>query len=341
MGVAERAQRPPGAAVAQQGYFFEDPIRFLCIVSAVLLMFLPAVPFWLIFLAVGVSQFNSIVMVARVFSRGRIQGPPGGAHGRYWTVQHLGTESFTLSACTLLGGLLLLRLFGPPEPAMALGALTIALALVPDIRVCRWMMPRDPFRANRALERGPFLRDPVKLGAILSAFILCMLDPDSVVYVLLSMLLLQSNALLVLIDKYAACVEWRREGHRVPLTRDSWRVVLSVLPLGVLPLRALAGEEAGWYGAGAVAGLIVLPDLARLAYLLYLAAFARSVIVARRSRRRLALGAARAKVTVLGFLFAVPLVLRLAWGSVRTAACVAVVGRRPAPVIWNSVARNS
>lgn len=335
-----------------QGYFYEDPIRFFTIVVAVLLMTVPAVPIWLVMAAVAVSQFNGLAMIVRVFRRGRIVHPPGGARGRTWVVQHLGAESSTLSSCTLLGGLLLLRLFGPPEPVVALGTLTIALALLPDIRVCKWVMPDDPFRANLRLERGTFLRDPVKLGAILSAFVLCMLDPDSVVFVLLSMALLQFNALVMMVDKYAAFVDWtgaeRRGAARwiAPLTRDAWRVLLSILPLAILPLRAFAGDDAGWAGAGALLGFIVLPDLLRLLGLLFRLAFAETSAEVHRARRRLGVDFARAKVTVLGAFLAVPALLGLGWKAVRTALTFLILGRKPgtapAPVpvrAWSSAVR--
>jgi len=269
-------------------YFFEDPIRLLTIACALFLMFAPVVPVWLLVMTVAVSQFNGLGMAARMLARGGSRG--GEELRRTWLVQHLGTESFALSSCTLLGGLLLLRVFGRPEPVLALGALTIAVAMVPDIRVCRWTLPRDVRRADRLLREGSFLRDPVKLGTILSAAVFCVLDPQSVGFVLVSLALLQFNSFMVLVDKYAGAVRWRAGGGFSPLTRDAWRVLFSILPLAILPARALGGDRAGLAAGALIVGLVILPDVLRLLALVGYAVGMGSALAGRRARRAIAGG---------------------------------------------------
>ena len=312
-----RTSRPPS-------YFFADPIRLLCIVCTLFLMFLSTVPAWLVILTVAVSQFNGLVMLARLLARPR---HPTGPRGRKWRVQYLGTESFTLSACTLLGGLLFMRIFGPVEPTFALGALTLAVVLLPDVRLCRSVVPRNPFRANQILQDGSFVRDPVKLGAILSAVIICLLDPDSLVFVLASMLLLQFNSLMILIDKHAGLVSWWKRGRGISITRDAWRVLIAVLPFGLLPIRMLFGDTAGWWAAGAITAVVVLPDLAGFLRLVFLAFLAESTEVSKGARKRLA----EVLLEVVGIIAALPGLLGIAVGGVWNACSGVLLGRKTRP----------
>ena len=261
-------------------------------------------------------------------------------------MQYLGTESFTLSACTLLGGLLFMRIFGPVEPTFALGALTLAVVLLPDVRLCRSVVPRNPFRANKILQDGSFVRDPVKLGAILSAVVICLLDPDSLVFVLASMLLLQFNSLMILIDKHAGLVSWwpasalrasarsrrslgegGKRGWGMPITRDAWRVLIAVLPFGLLPIRMLCGDTAGWWAAGAITAVVVLPDLAGFLRLVFLAFLAESTEGSKGARKRLA----AVPLEVVGIFAALPGLLGLAVGGVWNACSGVLLGRKTRP----------
>lgn len=298
----------------------EDPIRMGCIVCAVLLTFFSAdPPPLLVLFTIAVSQFNGVAMLLRVFRRGKGFFPPPGSRGRTWTVRHLGSESLTLTACTLLGGLLLLRLFGPPEPVKALGMLTIAMALMPDIRLCRVILPSERGRANRLLQTGSFLHDPVKLATILTCVVFCLLDTDSLMFVVVSMVLLQFNAMMILLEKYSSYVRWRRSerGWREPLTRDAWRLVLSLLPVLIVPLRAFAGTDAGTAAATVIVGLILVPDLIRLAVLLGRSLFMGTTQVARRARRRLWEGVCNVGRLVRGVALALPFLAADAVRAVR------------------------
>lgn len=243
--------------VSPPAYIYVDPVRLLCVGCALGLMLMAKVPDWLVALTIGASQFQGIAMLVR--GLGFTAATQRTALGQCRTVQYLGMESFTLSSCTLLGGLLLMRLFGSSESVLALGLLTIAVAMVPDIHVCRWSLPGDPLRASRALDEGTFLRDPVKLGALLSAAIFWMLDSASGLFVFLSMVVLQFNAIAVMLDKYLTPALKSADGSRA-----TWRVALSLLPLGLVPLNVFVGRDACDYAAAALAALIVVPDVPRL-----------------------------------------------------------------------------
>lgn len=265
-----QSMREPDALVARPPYFFQDPIRGSAVLCTVLLMAVKSVPFPLLVFAVGLSQVNSLAMILDIAGRGWTNR--WGRRARASVLAHtLALDWTNTSVCTLTGAMLLLKLFGPPSLVIVIGCLALAIALLPDVRVSRMMLPADMRQASRLLETGWFFRDPIKLGALCAMTIVCLLDRTSLAYVLISMGLLQLNAILLLVDKYIGEVEveprhqWiRSQTLRIAFARDGQRLMLMLLPIGLMPLRLLAGDEAARWACGAIAAIIVLPDVLRL-----------------------------------------------------------------------------
>jgi hypothetical protein len=166
----------------------------------------------------------------------------------------------TLAASTLIGALLLARLFGGAPGPVAL--LAVGVCFLPDMRLCRLLLAGDPAAASRQLAAGWSFRDPVAWGAALTAAAVLALDPGSLAWVVLSLGLFQLNALLVLFDKYLPEIE--APGWKGLLTdRDARRFAYSLWAVGLAPLRMALGDRAAFWG-GAILGLaIVVPDLVR------------------------------------------------------------------------------
>jgi hypothetical protein len=248
-------------------YIIEDPARFGCLCAAAALLFVQDVPFWMTMAVVGVTQLGPILMAARALDQGwsRRWGPK--VHSSVFA-SNLAMDFTNLSACTVTGALLLARHFNSVEVIKPLAILTVAICFLPDIRLCRWLLSGDPVEASRQLRHGPVLRDPVMLGALLATAVACALDRLSLQYFLLSLLFLQFNGMLVLVDKYLPEIESRyRAGWKaLLLERESRRLWLTLAPLALLPLRLVLGDAVAWWCAGGIATLIVLPDLYRLSH---------------------------------------------------------------------------
>jgi hypothetical protein len=271
--------RNPGAPVVRipqplkplkSPYFWQDPIRISAMVCAGLLMYLDEIPWTLGLFAIGISQTNAIAMIIDIMGRG--WSLKWGARTRSSVFTScLALDWVNVSVCTLVGAMLLMRLFGPPALVVAVGWLTLAIALVPDIRVCRLMLPEDARRANQILSEGYFFRDPVKLGALAAMTVVCVLDRTSLAFVFVSMVMLQLNSLLIMVDKYLSEIEITRREARVPFravrllaNRDGQRLLLVLLPLAFVPLRLGTPDQACRYVAAAVAALIIVPDVCRM-----------------------------------------------------------------------------
>jgi hypothetical protein len=247
-------------------YIIEDPARFGCLCSAAALLFVQDVPFWMTLAIVAVTQVAPIMMAARALEQGWSRRWGSKVHTSVYT-SNLALDFTTLSACTVTGALLLARHFNSVDVIKPLAILTVAICFLPDVRLCRWLLSGDPVEASRQLRHGPILRDPVMLGSLLATAVACAIDRLSLQYFLLSLIFLQFNGMLVLVDKYLPEIESRyRAGWKsVLLERESRRLWLTLAPLALLPARLLLGDAVAWWCAGAIAAVIVLPDLYRLA----------------------------------------------------------------------------
>jgi hypothetical protein len=250
--------------VHRHRYIIEDPARFGCLIAAAALLFVQDIPFWMTMAVVGVTQLAPIMMAARALDQGwsRRWGPK--VHSSVYA-SNLSMDFTNLSACTVLGALLLARHFNSMEVVKPLAILTVAICFIPDVRLCRWLLSGDPVEASRQLRHGTILRDPVMLGAILATGVVSAIDRVSLQYFLFSLSFLQFNALLVIVDKYLPEIETRfRAGWKsLLLEREGRRLGLTLAPLALVPLRLLAGDAISWWCAGAIIALIVLPDLYR------------------------------------------------------------------------------
>lgn len=260
-------------------YFFQDPIRISAMVCAALLMWVREVPFALGLFAVGISQVNGIAMIIDILGRGWSMRGGDRARSTVFT-SRLTVDWVNVSICTLVGAMLLMRMFGNPHLVQALGWLTLAIAVTPDVRVCRMVLPEDAMRANRLLTDGYFFRDPVKLGALAAITVISFLGKPELAFIFISMVMLQFNSLLILVDKYLTEIEVSSRGPRpafraiqLLINRDGQRLLLALLPLAFVPLRLGAPEKVAQYATGGLAALIVVPDVVRILYRLWLLAW--------------------------------------------------------------------
>jgi len=147
-----------------------------------------------------------------------------------------------------------------------LAILTVAICFLPDIRLCRWLLSSDPVESSQQLRHGSILRDPVMLGALLATGVVIVLDRGSLEFVLYSLIFLQFNGLLVLVDKYLPEIESRtRSGWKaLLLEREGRRLWLTLSPLALVPLRLAAGDRSAWIAGAVIVLAIVLPDLYRM-----------------------------------------------------------------------------
>jgi hypothetical protein len=258
----------PPANPMKSPYFFQDPIRLSAMICAILLMWVREVPFTLGLFAIGVSQLNGVAMVIDILGSGWTSKFGRRTRSSLFT-SSLAMDWVNVSVCTLVGAMFLMRLFGPPMLVTALGWLTLAIALVPDIRICRLMLPNDATRANAVLTDGWFFRDPVKLGALAAMLVVCFLDRTSLAFIFVSTIMLQLSSLLVMVDKYLAEVEGAPaskvpfRGLRLLIDRDGQRLLLALLPLVLVPLRMGTPDQVPQYVVGAIAALVILPDFFR------------------------------------------------------------------------------
>jgi hypothetical protein len=252
------------ARVPRHRYIIEDPGRFGCLLAAAALLFVQDIPFWLTLAVVGVTQLAPVLMAGRAMGAGwsRRWGPR--AHASVFA-SNLSLDFTNLCACALVGALLLVRHFNGVEVVKPLALLTVAVVFLPDVGLCRWLLAGDPVEASRQLRSGLFFRDPVMLASMLASGVLCVLDHGSLRFVMYSLMLLQFNALLVIVDKYLPEIESREHsGWKVlVLEREGRRLTLALLPLLLVPLRLAAGDRAAWFGAGLIAAAVMVPDLWR------------------------------------------------------------------------------
>jgi len=262
-----------GSRVADPGrihrhrYIIEDPIRFACLCATAVLFFLPRAPFALTLLVVAVTQLSAVAMAARAMEQGWSSRWGRGVHASVFA-SSLAMDFVNLAACTLVGALLLVRQFNGPEVLKPLAILAAAVCFLPDVRLCRWLLAGEPAEASEQLRHGYFWRDPVMLGALLTAAMACVLDAVSLRFVMLSLAFLQVNTLLVIVDKYLPEIETSRFGgwKALFLEREGRRLGVCLAPLAIVPLRHFMGDRAAWWAAGLVAAAVLLPDVARLAW---------------------------------------------------------------------------
>jgi len=257
------------ARVHRHRTIIEDPARFGCLCAAAALLFVGDIPFWMTLVVVGVTQLAPIMMAGRALEQGwsRRWGPR--VHPTVYA-SNLAMDYTNLAACTVVGALLMVRHSGASETVRPLAILTLAICFLPDIRLCRWLLSSDPVESSRQLRHGTILRDPVMLGSLLATGVVCVLDRGSLEFVLYSLLFLQFNALLVIVDKYLPEIEsaFRSRGKTLLLSREGRRLWLTLAPLALVPLRLAAGDRAAWFGAAAILAVVVAPDLYRLALVL-------------------------------------------------------------------------
>jgi hypothetical protein len=253
------------ARIHRHRTIIEDPARFGCLCAAAALLFVSEIPTWLTFAIVGVTQLAPILMAARALEVGWSRRFGMRVHPTVYA-SNLAMDYTNLAACTVAGALLLVRHFGGVDAVKPLAILTVALCFLPDIRLCRWLLASDPVESSRQLRHGSILRDPVMLGSMLATGVVMVLDRESLRYVLCSMLFMQFNALLVLVDKYLPEIESRtRTGWKsFLLEREGRRLWLMLAPLALVPLRLAAGDHVAGWTAGALLTAILAPDLYRL-----------------------------------------------------------------------------
>jgi len=246
-------------------YIIEDPARFGCLVAAAALLFVQEVPFWMTMCIVGVTQLGPIMMAARALDQGWSRRWGSKVHASVYA-SNLSLDFTSLSACTVIGALLLARHFGSVEVVKPLAILTVAICFLPDVRLCRFLLSGDPVEASRQLRQGTIFRDPVMLGALLATGVACSLDRVSLQYFLLSLAFMQFNALLVLVDKYLPEIEssFKSGWKSMLLDREGRRLWLTLAPLALVPIRLLLGDRISWGFAAAIVLAIVIPDLCRL-----------------------------------------------------------------------------
>lgn len=251
----------------------EDPARFGCLCAAAALLFVGDIPFWMTLAVVGITQLAPIMMAARAMDQGWSRRWGSRVHPTVFA-SNLAMDFTNLAACTVVGALLLVRHAGIVETVRPLAILTVAVCFLPDIRLCRWLLSSDAAESSHQLRHGSILRDPVMLGSLLATGVVCVLDRGSLEYVLYSLLFLQFNGLLVIVDKYLPEIETRyRSGWKsLLLAREGRRLWLTLAPLALVPLRLAAGDRAAWWTAAGLVAVVVLPDLYRLSAALVTAA---------------------------------------------------------------------
>jgi len=253
------------ARIHRHRMIIEDPARFGCLCAAAALLFTGDVPLWMTLAVVAISQLAPILMAARGLEQGWSHRWGSRAHPSVYA-SNLAIDFTNLAACTIVGALLLVRHFNGMDPVKPLAILTVAICFLPDIRLCRWLLASDPAESSRQLRHGSILRDPVQLGSLLTTGVLMVLDHNSLQYVLYSLLFLQFNSILVLADKYLPEIETRRRAgwRTLVLEREGRRLLMTLAPLGLVPLRLAAGDRVGLCGAALLVVAVILPDLWRM-----------------------------------------------------------------------------
>lgn len=253
------------ARIHRHRTIIEDPARFGCLCAAAALLFVTEIPTWLTLAIVGVTQLAPVLMAARGLEVGWSRRFGMRVHPTVFA-SNLAMDYNNLAACTVTGALLLVRHFNGVDTVKPLAILTVALCFLPDIRLCRWLLASDPVESSRQLRHGSVLRDPVMLGSMLATGVVMVLDHGSLRYVLFSLIFMQFNSLLVLVDKYLPEIESPRHwGWKAfLLEREGRRLWLMLAPLALVPLRLAAGDSVAGWTAGAILTAMVLPDLYRM-----------------------------------------------------------------------------
>jgi len=109
---------------------------------------------------VAVTQLGPIMMAARALDQGWSRRWGSKVHASVFA-SNLSMDFTSLSACTIVGALLLARHYGSVEVVKPLAILTVAVCFLPDVRLCRFLLSGDPVEASRQLRQGSILRDPV------------------------------------------------------------------------------------------------------------------------------------------------------------------------------------
>jgi hypothetical protein len=243
----------------------EDPARFACLCAAGALYFMPDVQFVLTLLVALSTQLGPILMAARALEQGWSRRWGSKVHPSVFA-SSLSLDFATLAAGTVVGALLLVRLFNGAEVVRPLSVMAAAICLLPDIRVCRWLLAGDPVEASRNLRHGWSFQDPSMVTAALAAAVVCVLDAGTLSFVMLSLALFSFPGVMILVDKYLPEIEPSRfrSGLALVLDREARRLWLTLAPLALIPWRVSFGDRAAWWGAAAIGTLMLLPDLARL-----------------------------------------------------------------------------
>src|SRR5262245_38333745 len=96
-------------------YFFQDPIRLSAIICAALLMWMKDVPVPLGLFAAGRTQVNGLAMIVDNLGRGWSLKWGDRARSTVFT-SRLTSDWVNESVCTLVGAMLLMKMFGGPGP---------------------------------------------------------------------------------------------------------------------------------------------------------------------------------------------------------------------------------
>lgn len=254
----------PAVRSLRHRFIIEDPGRFACLLAIAALTFMPRVPFSLTLLSTAVTQLVAVAVVWRGQRPG--WSLDGGSRVKEAVfASSLAMDLSAICASTIVGALLLARLFDHTASVVPLGVLGVAVCFMPDVRLCRLMLAGDPGAAAAQLRDGWQFRDPTAWGALMTGAAACLIDAGSLHLAALSLLILHASAVLVLVDKYVPEVLgpaglWRR----LATTRDGRRLLLVLSAVGLVPLRELGGDAAAWRGLAAMAAVVAAPDLWRL-----------------------------------------------------------------------------
>ncbi|HYF00513.1 MAG TPA: hypothetical protein VEJ18_16455, partial [Planctomycetota bacterium] len=255
----------PAVQSLRHRFIIEDPGRFACLCAIAALTFMPRVPFSLTLLATAVTQLVAVAIVWRGQRPG--WSLEGGRRVKETVfASSLAMDLSALSASTIVGALLLARLFENTDSVVPLGVLGVAVCFLPDVRLCRILMAGDPVTASAQLRDGWQFRDPSAWGAMLTGAAACLVDAGSLHLAALSLLILHASSILVILDKYIPEVLgaeglWRR----MATSRDGRRLLLALAAVALVPIRELAGDPWAWRVLATMAALVVAADLWRLA----------------------------------------------------------------------------
>jgi hypothetical protein len=246
-------------------YLISDPARFACLCAALALWWAPEVPLPLTLLVAGSLQVGALTMAVRSTRPGWTWEGGDRLHSLIFA-SSLCADFAALAAGTATGALLLIRHFNGPEPVGGLALLAAGVCLLPDIRLCRLWVPRDPFEAAQRLRDGAFFRDPVLMGCLIAAGGILAIEIETLFYLLGSLILFHLGPLALFLDQYLPEIEVRRwrGALALALERDGRRLLLPVAALMLVPVRLAGGDRLAWVAAGLLGLAILMPDVWRL-----------------------------------------------------------------------------